>query len=62
AEIPNIFSVWDFCLGGFKDTTCLGLFEIMDSTAKLIQKDKEVVRIREMCDALVNYPIALAVG
>ncbi|WRF76133.1 hypothetical protein FNE39_05380 [Helicobacter pylori] len=45
-----------------KETTCLGLFEIMDSTAKLIAKDKEVVRIREMYDALVNYPTAKAIG
>lgn len=37
-----------------KDTTCLGLFEIMDSTAKLISKDKEVVQIRRACDELLK--------
>lgn len=37
-----------------KETTCLGLFEIMDSTAKLIAKDKEVVRIRDICDTLLK--------
>ncbi len=37
-----------------KDTTCLGLFEIMDSTAKSIAKDKEVVQIREIQDALLK--------
>lgn len=29
-----------------KDTSCLGLFEIMDSIAKTIAKDKEVVEAR----------------
>ncbi|GAA8175297.1 hypothetical protein HpDR147_14390 [Helicobacter pylori] len=37
-----------------KETTCLGLFEIMDSTTKLIAKDKEVVQIREMSYALLE--------
>ncbi|PDW23800.1 hypothetical protein [Helicobacter pylori] len=37
-----------------KDTTCLRLFEIMDSTARLISKCDEVVQIREMQDALLK--------
>ncbi|MGL2335073.1 hypothetical protein ACOWKQ_07900 [Helicobacter pylori] len=37
-----------------KETTCLGLFEIMDSTARLISKDKQVVEIRGICDALLK--------
>ncbi len=37
-----------------KDTTCLGLFEIMDSTAKLIAKDKEVLEVRGVVDVLLK--------
>ena len=37
-----------------QDTSCLGLFEIMDSVAKAISKDKEVLEVRGICDALLN--------
>ncbi|WP_164865695.1 hypothetical protein [Helicobacter pylori] len=37
-----------------KDITCLGLFEMMDSIAKTIAKDKEVVETRKICDTLLK--------
>ncbi|GAA9272241.1 hypothetical protein HpHA227_14860 [Helicobacter pylori] len=43
-----------------KDTTCWGLFEIMDSAAKLIAKDKEVAQIRVAKDWLLKRGFNLA--
>ncbi|WQW38608.1 hypothetical protein KVM50_03005 [Helicobacter pylori] len=37
-----------------KETTCLGLLGIMDSTSRLIAKDKEVVQIKQMHYSLLE--------
>lgn len=37
-----------------KETTCFGLFEIMDNTAKLIAKDEEVLEVMGVADSLLK--------